>query len=126
VFRDAFPIVYARDLPRSLLFYRDALGFEPRYRWPPEGVPDFVVLRLGGFELALSDADAPERLLGRRMGADLRFELCVYTDDVDRAVARLRDAGVPVLRKAEDMPWGERMAYVADPDGNPVQVTARG
>jgi hypothetical protein len=29
---------------------------------------------------------------------------------------------VEVLREAEDMPWGERIATVADPVGNPVAL----
>jgi len=29
-----------------------------------------------------------------------------------------------VLREPEDMPWGERIAAVADPDGNPVALCA--
>ena len=29
---------------------------------------------------------------------------------------------MPVLAEPEDMPWGERMAYVSDPDGNPVAL----
>jgi lactoylglutathione lyase len=27
-----------------------------------------------------------------------------------------------VLFAPADQPWGERMAYVADPDGNPVMI----
>jgi lactoylglutathione lyase len=48
----------------------------------------------------------------------------VYTDGVDAAVADLRDRGYEVLLEPVDQPWGERMAYVADPDGNPVMVCA--
>jgi lactoylglutathione lyase len=29
---------------------------------------------------------------------------------------------VPVLRTPTDMPWGERVAYVSDPEGNPVAL----
>ena len=125
VFRDAFPIVYTRDLPAALRFYSDALGFQPGYRWPAEGDPDFVVMRLGDFTLALTTESAPKNMLGRSMASGVRFELCLYTDDVDKAVARLRADGVEVLREPDDMPWGERMAYVADPDGNPVHLAAR-
>ena len=39
-------------------------------------------------------------------------------------VASLRQAGVVVLRDPADMPWGERLGYVADPDGNPVALVA--
>ena len=29
-----------------------------------------------------------------------------------------------VLREPADMPWGERVAYVSDPDDNPVALAA--
>ncbi len=47
----------------------------------------------------------------------------VYVDDVDATLARLR-GHAPVLREAADMPWGERIAYLADPDDNPVAIAA--
>ena len=53
-----------------------------------------------------------------------RFEMFVYTSDVDRLVADLRAEGVTVLRDPADMPWGERIATVADPDGNPVALAS--
>jgi lactoylglutathione lyase len=34
----------------------------------------------------------------------------------------MRADGVTVLREPTDMPWGERVAYVTDPDGNPVAL----
>jgi lactoylglutathione lyase len=46
----------------------------------------------------------------------------VYVDDVDEAVAQLRGADGRVLKEPEDMFWGERVAWVADPDGNPVAL----
>jgi lactoylglutathione lyase len=52
------------------------------------------------------------------------FEPCVYTDDVDAAASDLRGRGYEVLLDPVDQPWGERMAYVADPDGNPVMICA--
>jgi lactoylglutathione lyase len=56
------------------------------------------------------------------MGAGPRVEMFVYVDDVDTLVTSLRAEGVPVLREPEDMPWGERIATVTDPDGNPVAL----
>lgn len=46
----------------------------------------------------------------------------IYVDDADATVAQLRAAGVTVVREPADMPWGERAAYVADPEGNLVSV----
>ena len=124
-FFDGFPIVYVRDLPRSLAFYRDELGFDETYRHPPEGEPGFVALQLENTKLGLVVFAAPESFLGRTPGDGLRFELWLYCDDVDDEVQRLRGNGVTVLREPEDMPWGERLAYVADPDGNPVSLASK-
>jgi lactoylglutathione lyase len=63
-------------------------------------------------------------MIGRSMGDGPRFDLFVYVDDVDASIAAMRDAGISVLREAEDMPWGERIAFVSDPDGNPVTLAA--
>jgi lactoylglutathione lyase len=46
----------------------------------------------------------------------------VYVDDLDATIGRVIEANVKVLRDAEDMPWGERIATVADPEGNPVAL----
>jgi lactoylglutathione lyase len=52
-----------------------------------------------------------------------RIELCVSVDDVDDVVRVLRASGAPVLLEPCDQPWGERVAYVADPEGNLVMLT---
>ncbi|RKT83862.1 lactoylglutathione lyase [Saccharopolyspora antimicrobica] len=116
MYRDAFPILSGPDLDRAMRFYRDLLGFQPEYRFPAEGDAQFVTLRSGDLKLGLAqDATA---------GLGEHFALWLYTDDVDRAVAELREAGTPVRREPQDMPWGERVATVADPDGNSVHIGA--
>lgn len=49
----------------------------------------------------------------------------MYTDDVDAAVEELHAAGVEILDEPADMEWGERMASVADPDGNAIYLGRR-
>jgi lactoylglutathione lyase len=126
-FKSTFPILYTENLPRAVAFYRDLLGFAETYRFPAEGEPEFVGLELDEGSIALAGISAStEPLHGRplRPAAGHRFELCVYSDDVDAAIAQLRAADVPVLMEPADQPWGERLAYVEDPDGNPVHITA--
>jgi lactoylglutathione lyase len=48
----------------------------------------------------------------------------VYVAAVDAMVDELRRRQGVILREPADMPWGERVAYVADPDGNPVALAA--
>ena len=113
------------DLQKSLAFYSGLLGGEVTYRFPPEGDPAFVSLRLGDSELGLGQYTSEPSLHGQpqRPAAGHRIELCVYVDDVDRTIERLRSAGVPVLLEPADQPWGERVAYVEDPDGNLLMLT---
>jgi lactoylglutathione lyase len=116
----AFPVVYSRDVERAAGFYAGWLGFEEHTRLPPEGDAGYIGLRRGDSDLAIVDAAWPQDQFGMRMGDEPRFELFVYVDHVDDAVAAMSGEGVPVLKEPEDMPWGERVGWVADPDGNPV------
>jgi lactoylglutathione lyase len=122
--RSAFPILYVPDVERSARFYTGQLGFEEIARMPPDGDAGYISLQLGDSRLAVVHSSWPEERIGVRVGSLPRFELWVYVDDVDETVARLRAADVPVLADPEDMPWGERMAYVADPDSNPVALAS--
>ena len=117
MFTEAFPMITVSDLPETVSFYRDLLGFRPTYQFPPEGAPVFVTLRLGTSELGLGSGDADGPAAG--------YALCVYADDCDQAVAKLRTAGTPVVEEPSDTPWGERMARVTDPAGNQVVIVAR-
>lgn len=126
MFQELFPILSTADLPRALAFYRDLLGFEVTYQFPAEGVPDYVGLQLGKSHLGIGgnpDADQPDD--PDRPAAQQRITLCVYADDCDAAVTRLRDHGTQILSDPIDQPWGERMAEAADPDGNRVIILSR-
>jgi lactoylglutathione lyase len=134
-FRNAHPILYTDDLGAALHFYRTLLGFAETFRFPPAGPADgepaepvFVALELAGGGAvslaAVTDGQTGSHGLPMHPRTGRQFELCVYTDDVDAAVGMLRAAGVTVLVEPADQPWGERMAYVADPGGHPVMICA--
>jgi lactoylglutathione lyase len=119
MFQQVFPILSTGDLPRALGFYRDLLGCTVTYRFPADGEPAYVGLRLGPSELGIG-ADA-----AATGPANHRFALWVYAEDCDAAVERLRRHGVAVLAEPADQPWGERTAEVADPDGNRILIASR-
>jgi lactoylglutathione lyase len=119
MFTEAFPILSTRDLPRLVDFYRAALGFTETYRFPVDGDPQYVGLQLGdGSQLGLGE-------LAEASADSGRFDLCVYADDCDAAVARLRTSGAKITSEPTDMPWGERAARAEDPDGNRLLILAR-
>jgi methylmalonyl-CoA/ethylmalonyl-CoA epimerase len=105
----------ATDLERATAFYTELLGAGPLATYDPPGL---VFFDLAGVRLLL-DRGAPSAL----------HYLAV--DDIDAAVARLRDLGVEidtephVIFSHEDDTLGaagtdEWMAFVRDPEGNLV------
>jgi lactoylglutathione lyase len=113
------------DLERSLALYRDVLGGVENYRFPEQGEPAFVALTIGeSSEIGLGAMrGAPLHGREQRPATGHRIELCVYVPDVDDVFARTRDAGFETVTEPAEMPWGERVAYIADPDGNLVMLT---
>ena len=116
-FRDAFPIYHSQDVERLAHFYCDELGFERGYRFPEEGEVAFLVVSLGDLSIGLTQT--------RNRDEVGRVDLWLYTDNVDREVERLRDGGGTVVSEPADQQWGERMATVADPDGNLLHIGSR-
>jgi lactoylglutathione lyase len=123
----AFPVLYAKDVERVASFY-GRLGFEEHVRMAgADGEPGFIGLRRDGAEIAVTTEASPRILAGVQPGPGPRHELFVYVGDVDVTVAELRAAGTIVLRDPADMPWGERVAFLQDPEGNVVTLaTAAG
>jgi lactoylglutathione lyase len=121
--RSSFPILYVDDVSASVRFYRDVVGFKEMYRFPASDEPGYVALRLDDGKIGLSSAAFPG-IHGKpqRPVTGRPFELCLEVENVDAFVETLRDAGVRVLAEPADQVWGERVAYVEDPDGNPVHI----
>jgi len=119
----AFPVVFARRVADTAAFY-ERLGFTRHIELPPGGEPGYVGLRRGAGEIAVVGSGWPADQYGGAVGEGMRFEMFVYVDDVDAAVELMRDGGAKLLRQPATMPWGERVAYIADPDGNPVALAA--
>ena len=111
------PIIVTADLDRLLTFYTELLGAEEVMRIPDEGPVFYVGLRLGDSELGLaSDASVVP-------GAPGRVLLSIEVADVDALLPRVASLGGEATSGANDMPWGQRVAHVKDPDGNVVNLT---
>jgi len=118
----AFPIVFATRVAATVAFYQ-RLGFESYFQYPAEGDPGYVGMRRGTAQLGVVVAGWPADQYGRPLGNGPRFEMFVYVDDVDQTIG-LPAVQSTLLRQPVDMPWGERVAYLIDPDDNPVAIAA--
>ncbi len=126
VFSSPMVNIYTRDLPAALTFYAGLLGFEETFRAPSAEAPDHVELRLDGVTVAVSTAEAAQRVHGLPAAPGSHgFQLVVWTDDVDTAYAALVAAGVPGHTSPHDSGNNNRNAVVRDPDGNLVELVTK-
>jgi lactoylglutathione lyase len=116
------PMLSVADMAASRRFYEAVLGGTLVYQFPTEGEAVFLTLAFGDTELGLGVlSDKGVHGLPLRPATGHRIELCINVDDVDAALAAL---GALVVMAPVDQPWGERAAYVEDPDGNLVMLVA--
>jgi predicted enzyme related to lactoylglutathione lyase len=111
------PIIVTNDLDRLLAFYTGLLGAEEVMRFPEDGPVFYMGLTLGDSELGLSsDANVTPGDPGRML-------LSIEVPDVDGLLPKVEGLGGTATSGANDMPWGQRVAHIKDPDGNVVNVT---
>ena len=124
-FLKALVSVYSQDMARAAAFYGATLGLMETYRFPKSGPPEHVEYAVAGVTVAIS---SPAGLASHGMPPPTpghSFEISLKTDDVDALVAELRAKGVTILREPFDSPAGNRVAYIADPDGTWISVYHR-
>jgi glyoxylase I family protein len=126
VFRSPQINLYVDDLPRSVAFY-ERLGFAETFRTPVEGTPIHVELVLDGFTIGIADVVSARRDHGLDVSTDGNaMEIVVWTEDADEAHRMLLSLGADSMSEPHD--WLDRrlrIAWVADPDGNPVQLVQK-
>lgn len=111
------PVIVTADQDVLLGFYTKLFGAEEIFRVPAEGPVFYLGLRIGDTDLGLVARADPET------GTASRILLSIGVDDVDRTLGRVEALGGSVRGGPNDMPWGQRVAHIRDPDGNPVNLT---
>ncbi len=115
--RLGYAILYVRDVAAALDFYERAFGLERRFV-----AEDATYGELETGDTTLSFAAhsmAPVPVEPTRSGP---FEIALVTEEVDAAFARAVEAGAEAVLEPTDKPWGQRVAYVRDPDGVLVEL----
>jgi catechol 2,3-dioxygenase-like lactoylglutathione lyase family enzyme len=112
------------DLARARAFYTQVLGWKPA----PASGGDIVFFQAGGVVLGLyprallaREAQLPDPGTTGFRGVTLAQNVRTR-DEVDRVLAEIAARGGRILTPAQDMFWGGRSGYFADPDGNPWEV----
>ena len=116
-----YVVLVVADLDRSLAFYTGTLGLELQHR-----AEKYAQIAAGTTRLSLYTREAMQQTLGAALDAPSpsapAFELGFKVPDCDAAFAELVAAGAPAVTRPITRPWGQRTAYVRDPDGNLIEL----
>ena len=116
-----YVILIVQDLDASLAFYTEGLGLKLGHR-----SGEYAQLDTGGTRLALYTRSAMAKTLAMSLQAPPAnapgFEIGFKVDDVDAAVSELVARGASPAVPPTDRFWGQRTAYVRDPDGHLIEL----
>lgn len=116
-----YVVLIVDHLGSSLTFYRDILGIPLKHQ-----AERFAQLETGTTRLGLFTREAMARTLGEPLTKPGRgteaFEIGFKVEDVDAAYEEAVAAGATGQTPPHDQPWGQRTAYLRDPDGNLVEL----
>lgn len=122
--RVALITVWTDDVDRMKRFYRDVLGFPVK-----NDLGEYVELESTGVRFAICRRGimADHSVEFTKPANGQAFELafpCEEPAQVDEAFKRMTELGATAIASPQDMPWGQRTALFADPDGNIHEVFA--
>ena len=117
--RHVLTILAVEDLAASAAFYAAAFGWTASVATPV--YVEFALL--GGQRLGVYERHGFGRNIGQvpakvAAGELAPTEIYLYVDDPVAAIARIQSAGARELSPWATRPWGDEVAYFADPSGN--------
>ena len=121
---DGFGLL-VNDMSSMIRFYRDVLGFEIR---EPEDTSNVYLVKDGTLFLLYGRKDFEELTHHRYdyvKGLNGHSEIALYVDKFDEVDAAFGNAvanGAKPVLEPETEPWGQRTCYIADPEGNLIEI----
>ncbi|MBR4097299.1 MAG: VOC family protein [Oscillospiraceae bacterium] len=117
--------LFVNDMGKMIRFYRDVLGFEIK---EGEDTSNVYLVKDGTLFLLYGRNDF-EKMTSRKYeyikGLNGHFEIALYVDtfeEVDKVYADVISKGAVSVLEPETEPWGQRTCYIADPEGNLIEI----
>ena len=117
--------LFTTDNKATVDFYTKAFGFTTSW----DGVQPNVELFLGSNRIILFPRDAFENMVSKKFlypegfNGTMELSLDVPTfADVDKEYQNALNYGAKSVLSPTTEPWGQRTCYVADPDGNLIEI----
>ena len=117
--------LFVEDMPKMIRFYRDVLGFEIK---ESENAGNVYLIKDGTLFMLYERKDF-EKMTNRKYeyikGYNGHFEIALYVDtfeEVDQKYNEVIDKGAKSILEPVTEPWGQRTCYIADPEGNLIEI----
>ncbi len=113
------PFFIVNDVPTSLAFYKDQLGFEITFQGPEPDDIFFGIVRRGGAQIlmkAIGVAPVPNYTRDIKQGI-ARWDAFVHVPDVDALAAEYAARNVEFFQPLQDTDDGLRGFEIKDADG---------
>jgi uncharacterized glyoxalase superfamily protein PhnB len=119
-----YAILCVNDVEQSIVFYERAFGLKRRLLMPGEyGELDTGATRLAFADRAFARAQSSLDTQSPAPDGDpAPVEICLVTEEVDRAYETALSAGAKPVKAPEQKPWGQRVSYVRDNNGFLVEL----
>ena len=117
--------IFTRDNKATVDFYTKTFGFTTDW----DGIQPNVEMTLGDMRIILFPRDAFEQMVARKFQypegfngtVELAFDVPTFADVNKEYQQALANGAASVLPPTTE-PWGQRTCYVADPDGNLIEI----
>ena len=109
------PFFIVADVPKTIAFYTDKLGFKASYSQPEEE-PFFAIVDRDGASLFVKSGEASP-LPNPKRDPEMRWDAYCYTADPDALAAEFMGRGAPFSVPLKDTTDGLRGFEITDPDG---------
>lgn len=121
---DGFGLL-VNDMAKMIRFYRDVLGFEIK---EDESTSNVYLVKDGTLFLLYGRTDF-EKMTNRKYeylkSINGHFEIALYVDTFEEVDIEYYNAiakGATSILEPETEPWGQRTCYIADPEGNLIEI----